>query len=380
MKPLAILVLPLFLGACGSRAVILGPSNDGGVPAPNRPGACVTYGLGIEPVAIAGPRYSPEGIAADATQVYFSETFGGSGHGGLVIAVPRGGGKPVVLASGVSPVGRLGVDGHFVYWLDDGANCPDLCASVFSIRKVPLHGGKVVTLATKLVDPAPDSLTVDPTGVYWASDGTEAKGYTDGAIRKVGKDGGKPVTVVSTVAPVNIAFDATAMYWTTAGTQANGYTDGTVMKRARTGGAPVVLAKDQPGPGRGLAVFGNDVYWIDFLWNDALGGTVRSEGIEGGEPVVTLASGQNAPWDLAVDGTGIYWVTTGTGTTAGAEGDPEGTVMGIGFDGDCATVTVADKQRAPIGLTLRGHGLAWIDNGTAPGQLEDGSVHAVGLP
>jgi hypothetical protein len=63
---------------------------------------------------------------------------------------------------------------------------------------------------------------VDGTDVYWTSGFLPAKSL-DGAVTKVGIDGGTPVTIASGLGyPLGLAADATHVYWSDK--------DGSVMK------------------------------------------------------------------------------------------------------------------------------------------------------
>jgi hypothetical protein len=130
------------------------------------------------------------------------------------------------------------------------------------------------------------------------------------------------------------------------------------------------LAAGQPGPNR-LAVDTTSVYWIDFLWNNALGGAVLKAPLAGGTPQM-IASGLNVPWDIAVDPSGVYWTTTGTGTDSGAEQGNEGSVMMLGFGNPTPTV-LASGQSADR-LVVDSANVFWTNEGTPPGGNADGAV------
>jgi len=115
---------------------------------------------GGTPVALANPLSEPQGIALDATNVYFTT------EAGEVVSVPKGGGASVTLASTPGTALAIAVDGANIYWIasepTDGATS--------SVLKVPVGGGSVTTLASMqpTVD-APLSVAVDETSVYWAT-------------------------------------------------------------------------------------------------------------------------------------------------------------------------------------------------------------------
>jgi hypothetical protein len=74
------------------------------------------------------------GIAVDAKNVYWAT------HGdGFVLSAPIGGGAPVMLASGQTGAYGVAVDDQYVYWT--------IATTNGELRRVPIGGGEVVTLA-----------------------------------------------------------------------------------------------------------------------------------------------------------------------------------------------------------------------------------------
>jgi len=116
-------------------------------------------------------------IAATGAGVFWTMT------DGRVIVVPRSGGGPMILASGLNNPTAITVDTTNVYWVTaDG-----------TVMKVPIVGGSTTTIATW---PPPDPLNpgapyqplanvaVDGKNVYW--------GKMNGPIMEVGLGGGSP--------------------------------------------------------------------------------------------------------------------------------------------------------------------------------------------
>ena len=273
-----------------------------------------------QPVILASNGY-PNGIAVDATHVYWTDLITG------VMRLPLAGGTPELLAPADSPeaialdpahvywtaknsVGRidlgggtatsllsttlktgawaLAIDGSTLYWADQ---------ILGTIQVIPVGGGPSTTVAKGLS--APDGVVVDATDVYWA-EGTDQQ--TEGSISRMPKAGGSPVTLAAhQQGPRALALDDTSVYWTDSAVYVPSPT-GLVMKAPKSGGAATPLASGQGNP-LGIAVDATDVYWV----NSDSGTVMRVP--KGGGTAVTLASAQFYPTAVAVDGSAVYWTT-----------------------------------------------------------------------
>jgi hypothetical protein len=188
------------------------------------------------------------GLAVDATTVYHLEDYTVP-EDCSVVAVPKGGGTRVILASGWlwnHPTG-IAVSGGIVYW---GVASPG------AILMVPVGGGMTTTLASGI---SPGAMAADATNVYWV-DGS-------GAIMKVAQSGGTPVTLATSARPNAIAVDGTNVYWST---QAYG-APSTISKVPIAGGTATTLESGLP-PVEGIAVDATSIYWTQ---DDASAGAVK---------------------------------------------------------------------------------------------------------
>ena len=179
------------------------------------------------------------GLAVDATNVYHGEDYSVP-QDCSVVAVPKGGGTRVTLASGGGwnhPVG-LAVSGGNVYWGD---------LSPGEILMAPVGGGATTTLVAGI---APIALAADATSIYW----TDATG----AVMKVAQAGGAPVTLATSANAIDIAVDGTDVYWATMAFD----TPSTISKVPIAGGAAVTLASGLHTV-EGIAVDATNVYWTE---------------------------------------------------------------------------------------------------------------------
>jgi hypothetical protein len=164
-----------------------------------------TFDGGYPPVQpVASGFNSPSvttGITIDTNNVYF--TVGGTADGGFangeVIQVPRVGGTPYTLASGLTSPGAIALGGGSVFWSDSRG-----------VLSVPVDGGNTVTVASDTSNAT--NVLVDGTNVYWSD---------NSSIRRAALDGGSPVTLVPSTFVFGVldalAVDSTSIYWTGGG-------------------------------------------------------------------------------------------------------------------------------------------------------------------
>jgi len=141
---------------------------------------------------------NPQGIAVDATSVYWT-TYAPST--GTVMKVDVNGGVPRTLASEQGGPQGIVVDRTNVYWLDVSNGVDG------TVMRMDLDGGNVTTLARS---PVPGSIAIDDTSLYWTDLGP-------GSVRKIPVGGGAVTTLAlasPTSGPGGIVVDATSVYWT----------------------------------------------------------------------------------------------------------------------------------------------------------------------
>ncbi len=250
---------------------------------------------GGDPVVLAKDEILPLHIAVDAANVYWTtET--------EIRKMPLYGGKPSTIASGFGSPQSIVVAGDYVYWttspaklmrvtinggdvvtlIDESAtnlafmglaidathlylaSRGDIGGSNGSIKKMPIAGGSVVTLATGQNDPA--QVTVGAADVYWTNTGDF---HANVGLMKAPLMGGPIETVVSSQSNTfaqyaeigGILLNADGLFYTVKGTQDSDHYDGTVMRMPLDGGESTILASALRYVGVSLAVQGCQVYF-----------------------------------------------------------------------------------------------------------------------
>jgi hypothetical protein len=183
-------------------------------------------------------------LAADESNIYFMTS---PGHGGEQIAkVSKGGGEPVILASGVYAPNGLASDGVDVYWASyaDGA-----------ISKVSVNGGTVATVGHSSLTTAMD-IAMDEKSVYCSCDSD---------ILRFSKTGGAPVKLATQyLGFIKLESDEMNLY-------ALSYDRRRLYKISKNGGQPVLLATFERFHLGNFAVDKTNIYWT----NNRLGTVMR---------------------------------------------------------------------------------------------------------
>lgn len=182
-----------------------------------------TTGGGVLTSASGAPVTLPQGtgwsgIAIDGTSVYWTDD-----GAGTVVKMALSGGAPVTLASGLDTPDSIALDAANVYFTEG--------SGPGQVMKMPLSGGTPVKLAD---DPlGPSGLEVDTTNVYWTENYYDKNGMSP--LMRVSLAAGAPEMValwgaVEGEGIAGYAVGATGVHFITAGSKATDYSDGRVMK------------------------------------------------------------------------------------------------------------------------------------------------------
>jgi hypothetical protein len=253
---------------------------------------------GGAPVPLARDQGSAFYLTVNFGAVYWSSNYDGYPGGDSIRSAQVGAAPPFlgsVLASGINARSAVLADSTSVYWVDQFDS---------AVLKVPLKGGTPVTIASAaaLSDAGLEMgygadgvgwFALDATNVYWTSPAF-------GLVLSVPLGGGAFTVLASGQnQPAVLAMDATHLYW-------SNYGSGEIMKLALGGGAPTAIVSGQSSPAY-VAVDSTSVYWTN-------GFTDILKAPLGGGAVTVLASQQSTIGSIAVDATSVYWVTTGGGS------------------------------------------------------------------
>ena len=286
-------------------------------------GPCIDWSIAggavPAPTVLAPGRSGPWAIAADGTNVYWTENGG-------VMSVPQGGGAPAVLAQ-ASSSHAIAVDAENVYWADSSG-----------VMRVPIDGGAPMTLFSGPTDA--QGLAVDATRVYWTD-------LTAGTVMSVPRAGGAATVLASGVRnAMGIAVDGAQAVWAIG-------QPGAIEMVPVTGGSATKLASDQDSPQQ-VAIDALNVYWTNNGAGTTLGSVLEAP-LMGG-PTITLATGQIDAVGLAVAsvqgaGTYVYWVDGAAGT-----------LMATPAIGGFQPMQLASGLGRPERIAVGPDSLYWTDN------------------
>jgi hypothetical protein len=277
-------------------------------------------------------------LALDATNVYAATQSG-------IVRVPLAGGKPVSLAQLPQQSGASGLaaGGSRVFWSqnDDSGTTPQ-----GTLYSAPIGGGAATTVAT--VAGYAGAIGTDDTDVYWAGSaiGTACATASCGILVKAPLAGGTAVTLsTSAHSPTSFAFDDTNVYW--------GSSDGFLLKMPKSGGSPTVLADFESTSIEGVGLAGSTLYW------GASGGDVYETPVGGGtsKPLEVSTATMNG---AAFTADGVAW-----GTQSYYADSQTGSVALTSLAGDTSTLWSSGSE-APAAVVARGTTIVFV---TSTGSL-----------
>jgi hypothetical protein len=254
-------------------------------------------------------------LAVDAQNVYWTQLSSEAS----IMQMPKHGGTPVAIASGQDYEFGIVVDAEYVYFSD----------SLGAIKRVPIGGGSLTTLATLNAN-VEYFLAVNATTLFIAGD----------QIASIPKGGGD-LTVLAPAQPqtAGVIIDDTNIYWTA---QSN---SGSVNLMPLKGGIVTILASNLIDP-CGPVVGGSTVFF------SLIGeGELLSVPIAGG-PITTLVASAPAPIPGAYDSGNVFWSTS----------EPSGSVLELNLASG-QTRTIGAGFDFPGGIAVDATNVYWTVEG-----------------
>jgi hypothetical protein len=288
---------------------------------------------------VSGLTGVPQYLDVNASYVYFDEV-----SGGTIKRVPIAGGSVTTLATGQTSPQGLVLGSTNVYWVGGttGTTSP-----LGYVAWMPLNGGTVTSITAALATLPAEVVVSGSQQPYWTAQGSSLA--SGGVFTYAGSDGSLSgaSTVASEPNALGLAADSAYLYFS-----------------IFPAGAVKPPGPPPPGTSSSGISSSSGVTSSSGIISSSSGGTscvgcasVASVPIGGGG-VFTIASGLNAPMMVAVDSTSVYW----------ADG-PSGTIMQAPGTGNHTStpVTLASGQSTPLPIRSDGKYVYWGNAGG--GQL-----------
>lgn len=377
---------------CGNSRPPVGALTDGSyaywvVADSNTPGIIERIPLaGGDPELLASPGFGFNGMAIDATHIYWSESsiadfsnifrcplagcggqppetilatgdeftiwntimlvgdqlvFGSRRTGALMYEIsvmPKNGGTPTLIADSPGQVGQMLSDGSDVFWLSEDI-----------LRSVPIGGGAVTVVVPDFY--FVQDIALGPDRVYW-TDASFQGGFPDG-IYYTDKTGGPVSTLVNGHSPYKLEVDVNGNV-----VYADGGTSGfepSGISRVTPAGVVTDSFDGLSGPSL-LSVDDQNVYAVQ-------GFNIKSVDHGGGNAdLLTETNFFVSAMDS--DGTNVYWLE-----------NPQGAVFSVPVDKSTPPVVLGSNSRLAVDMKISGDYAYWLGG---PGTLTRAPISGSG--
>ena len=233
------------------------------------------------PVKIATGESGALRLALDDSYVYWTNS------GGKVQKLSKSGGSSTILDSGASGLRGIAADATNVFWV-----------TTSSIMKSAKTAGSKSELVSG--EQAPTEIVVAQGKLFWIAS-------VDNSVKTATTDG-TGVTPIATqlLYPVAIAVDATNVYIAERGSDAGGFNDGKISRVGVGGGPKEEIATGQAAP-ESIALFNGYVYWTNFNGLTVNKMQIPASGQKG--DINVIAINQFGAKAVVVDESSAYWIS-----------------------------------------------------------------------
>ena len=249
---------------------------------------------GLNAFSYGGPQVTPDSVAIDAINVYW--TYTDNTNGSINRCPLTGCGMSDAVATGQAHPTSIFSDGANLFWVDANSG---LVMMSNKPTGAGMDAGPTTLVKIATGQGSSTSVVADTSYAYWFN------GF--GEVWRANRaDGSNPSRLATGQGKGYLALDGGFLYWTSTQSQH--------VMRCSTGGCgllPSDLGGGPLGVPLGLAIYNGAVYWT--AQDRILKCTVN--GCPGSSPMSTLATGQVNAWYIAVDATGVYWTNNSSGTS-----------------------------------------------------------------
>jgi hypothetical protein len=307
-------------------------------------------------ILAAGLDLETNALALDGSALYVVD-----GNRTQVRRIPRSGGTPMTLATGVAVRG-VASDGIHAFYLDD-------VGGDGRVMRVPTSGGTPVILAS--AQPGVQFLAVAGSYVFWVNGGTTETAGANTLIKRVAKTGGTPSTVRTVGTRVGgMVLDGSYIFWTEP--------DRDLVRRIRHGGGTTSYVTSNEHRPVTIGLGPTEVFWLlpHAAGEELILRTIPKTDVSGSvcSTSPSAVAAPNTPEGLAATKTWIYYSIRGTGPDTGS-------VWRVWRNGSSVSELLAQTRTEPSELIADADGAYWAEpqgTGYRVYALDNSEIHIGG--